>query len=719
MDKIKKLLRSPFFYVIIILAILRIFFGSKVGIYYPSTQGADDHLLARYSMMISHFTMPDFYSMVKTMGYPVFVDAIYFLHIKYSIAVSLIWVIDALFVGYIIYKLSNKKWLSLFAYLYTLFMPMAFELFIGTRMYRNSVIAPLSLFVFCILLRKVYSLKNNIKISHEVFFTIMLSLAFPLTYYLKEDGIWILGCLLLAILLELIYLIIKAKKKNISIKKCIILIILSIMPFIVFEIVTIAYKEVNYKFFGVREIETKSGGELGKFVSNVYKIESKDRTSVIWAPNDAIEKAFEASPTLKEHEDLKQEVLCSQWTDYNCEQPIYGDFLTWVMRSALVNTNLWENEKQVNDMFKQVNKELDEAFKNGKLKKEDRIQLLSSAGGKTPKEIWNLRGIIFASYRNTIFLTDYQTGIKDSEQDYMWTVEHYAKVTRETYIVGNTRNKKELKVYSKIIEVIFWIYRIVNPVLFFALTINFIIGLVKFILSIKNKVMKLDIIKYLIILCFFMISFAYTFGISWFTEFLHRYGINNSWQNYYCVALPILLIFPYLLSVDMICDYIKELKNKKKGNRMKKEDKLEKVFNKCLEIFHIKLKEKNKKLLLQIFKFVIVGGTAFIIDYVTLIICKEVFHLNTLLAAAIAFTVSTVVNYILSVKWVFDVNDKHSGKRNFIIFIIFSLMGLGLTELIMWIGEDLLHISYLIVKIIATAIVMVFNFVTRKIFLEK
>lgn len=150
-----------------------------------------------------------------------------------------------------------------------------------------------------------------------------------------------------------------------------------------------------------------------------------------------------------------------------------------------------------------------------------------------------------------------------------------------------------------------------------------------------------------------------------------------------------------------------------------KEDFLGKIFNKCLKIFHINLSEKKEKLLLQIFKFGIVGVIAFLIDYVTLIICKEVFHLNTLLSAAIAFTVSVIVNYILSVKWVFDVNKKNSGKRNFIIFIIFSLMGLGLTELIMWFGEDILKISYLIVKIVATIIVMIFNFITRKLFLEK
>ena len=150
-----------------------------------------------------------------------------------------------------------------------------------------------------------------------------------------------------------------------------------------------------------------------------------------------------------------------------------------------------------------------------------------------------------------------------------------------------------------------------------------------------------------------------------------------------------------------------------------KKDFLEHIYNKYLDIFQIKLNDNNKKILLQLFKFAIVGGIAFIIDYVTLIICKEVFHLNTLLSAAIAFTVSVIVNYILSIKWVFDVSNKHSNKRNFIIFIIFSLIRLGLTELIMWIGEDILHISYLIVKIVATIIVMIFNFITRKIFLEK
>lgn len=149
-----------------------------------------------------------------------------------------------------------------------------------------------------------------------------------------------------------------------------------------------------------------------------------------------------------------------------------------------------------------------------------------------------------------------------------------------------------------------------------------------------------------------------------------------------------------------------------------KKDKSSIFVKKCLKLLHIKVSKKTENLLIQIFKFGIVGGIAFLIDYIVLFCCKEFIGLSVLLSAAIAFTVSVVYNYIASVKWVFDVNKEKSAKKNFVIFIILSIIGLIITEIIMWIGSDIMKINYLIVKIIATAIVMVFNFITRKMFLE-
>lgn len=126
----------------------------------------------------------------------------------------------------------------------------------------------------------------------------------------------------------------------------------------------------------------------------------------------------------------------------------------------------------------------------------------------------------------------------------------------------------------------------------------------------------------------------------------------------------------------------------------------------------------KKKLKTQIIRFGVVGGLAFLIDYGILVLCKELFNLSVLLSAAIGFTVSVIFNYFASILFVFNVNEEKSAKKNFVIFIVLSIVGLLLTEIIMYIGSDLLKINYKFIKILATGIVMVFNFVTRKMFLE-
>ena len=129
-------------------------------------------------------------------------------------------------------------------------------------------------------------------------------------------------------------------------------------------------------------------------------------------------------------------------------------------------------------------------------------------------------------------------------------------------------------------------------------------------------------------------------------------------------------------------------------------------------------KIKDNKLLIQILKFIVVGGIATIIDFAVLYLLKEFIGLNEILANTISFTVSVIYNYIASIKWVFDVDKDTNEKQQFIIFIVFSIIGLGINNLILWICIDKFNIHYLIGKVFATGIVMIFNFITRKKFLE-
>ena len=129
--------------------------------------------------------------------------------------------------------------------------------------------------------------------------------------------------------------------------------------------------------------------------------------------------------------------------------------------------------------------------------------------------------------------------------------------------------------------------------------------------------------------------------------------------------------------------------------------------------------EKMIKLLKQIISFGLVGGICFVIDYVLMLIFVEIFNTNYLVACALAFSISTVVNYLLSMRYVFIAINKMSKKLEFFYFVFMAIIGLILTEMFMAIFVEKIHVHYALSKIIVTAIVMIYNFITRKIMFEK
>lgn len=125
----------------------------------------------------------------------------------------------------------------------------------------------------------------------------------------------------------------------------------------------------------------------------------------------------------------------------------------------------------------------------------------------------------------------------------------------------------------------------------------------------------------------------------------------------------------------------------------------------------------------QIMKFGAVGFLCFFIEYALLILLKELLGLPVIVANTTAFTVSAVVNYILSIVFVFDTDKKANKGKQFIVFFVLAVGGCIINNIVLKLGTMVLDPfwsrSYIIVKPFATGVVMVYNFITRKIFIEK
>ena len=78
-----------------------------------------------------------------------------------------------------------------------------------------------------------------------------------------------------------------------------------------------------------------------------------------------------------------------------------------------------------------------------------------------------------------------------------------------------------------------------------------------------------------------------------------------------------------------------------------------------------------------------------------------------------------VVNYLLSILWVFANHTQNNRWVEFLVFAIIGIFGLGLNEIIIYLGTDIVGLPYMLSKLISTAIVFFWNFFARKIILFK
>ena len=142
----------------------------------------------------------------------------------------------------------------------------------------------------------------------------------------------------------------------------------------------------------------------------------------------------------------------------------------------------------------------------------------------------------------------------------------------------------------------------------------------------------------------------------------------------------------------------------------------------------------SNKLFYEVFRFLIVGLIAAVFDFLLCYIFQFIIFKGnenvyvTVISTIMGFLVGVVINYLLSTYMVYKKTDNKKAKnvKGMIIFLLLAVIGLLLGIGIQALFYDLLFVkkgvsffSYPITFIFRTFVVMVYNYISRKLILYK
>ena len=120
---------------------------------------------------------------------------------------------------------------------------------------------------------------------------------------------------------------------------------------------------------------------------------------------------------------------------------------------------------------------------------------------------------------------------------------------------------------------------------------------------------------------------------------------------------------------------------------------------------------------MKIVKYFGVGGIAAIVDITIFFIFAKLVGIHYLLVGTVGFLIATYVNYILSIKHVFESGNRYDRKREIQLVYFVSGVGLFLHQIILYISIDIFYFELMLSKILATGLVFFWNYFSRKYFI--
>ena len=118
--------------------------------------------------------------------------------------------------------------------------------------------------------------------------------------------------------------------------------------------------------------------------------------------------------------------------------------------------------------------------------------------------------------------------------------------------------------------------------------------------------------------------------------------------------------------------------------------------------------------MIDLFKYLVVGGSAALLDLAIFYVFAESIELNYLFVSIAGFIFSTALNYWLGVLLVFKSGARYSLPKEILLVYLVSVIALVVQLGVLTIAVEFVQLSLMVSKVIAMGAAFVFNFIPRK-----
>lgn len=305
-------------------------------------------------------------TLVKGIGYPLFLVISNILPFSYLSISSLFYTVSVLCMVYAVKPLF-RTYKSLAAlYMVLLFSPVAASLVTFQRVYRNSISAAQVLLIIGsfagIYFRREWSVKRQMP---WMFGAVLGLVSF---YYTREDAIWILPFVVVVTLIYIgmvIYRYRVFRKKDMLVR-----ILLILLPLLCMTGTGKAIGFLNQHYYGTSVVNELNSGSFAEMMKTIYSVEDSKELKQISVSRAKLKELYKYSPTLEDIQD-EMDIQFAAWCgdeEYSRIWEVEDGWFFWILRDAMSDAGYYESTETMTTFCEAVTAELQQAMKAGNLR---------------------------------------------------------------------------------------------------------------------------------------------------------------------------------------------------------------------------------------------------------------------------------------------------------------------------------------------------------------